>query len=530
MTEWNFGRDVMDRWAQERPDDTGLYLVTGQDHAGHRRVSFEELRQVSNRLVQRFRDEGVKAGDHVLVILGKHSGFWPAMLALIKLGAVPMPGTTQLTARDIRYRLELAESSRILTIPEVAARLVDDAETTERLTWRTVVGQGAPAGWSTLDPWPQDGPTHDSGNPTQESDPCLLYFTSGTTGHAKMVLHDHSYPRAHRITGIEWIGLRPNDVHWNLSDTGWAKAAWSSLFGPWMAGATIVVDNMEGRFDAPTMLDILSRHPISSLCAAPTIYRMVVQEDLSRWAFPHLRTAVGAGEPLNPEVIESFRAATGLTIRDGYGQTETVLIVGNCPGTDVKPGSMGKPIPGFDVDVIDDNGSRLPPGREGDIAISLADGRPPGLMVGYWKDAEETSSRFRQLPGGAWYLTGDRAVKDGGGYLWFVGRADDVIKSAGYRIGPFEVESALLEHALVVEAAAVAAPDPIRGQVVKAFIVLKAGTVGSPALVKELQQHVQEVTAPYKYPRLIEFVTELPKTISGKIRRVELREREWRGS
>lgn len=525
MGQWNFGRDVMDGWAAARPNSLALYHLRGASEADT--TTFEDFRTMTNRVVSRLRQAGVQPGDRVMVVTGKHPAFWPVMVALIKLGAVPMPGTTQLTARDIRYRLALADAHLVVAEPEVARRIASDPDARGSVAQGWVVGDDSPpGGWNALDPYGDTGgDPADDGNPTDEQDPCLIYFTSGTTGHPKMVLHRQSYPRAHRVTGVDWIGLGPDDVHWNLSDTGWAKAAWSSLFGPWMAGAAVVIDPMTGKFSAGEMLDYLSAHPITSLCAAPTIYRMVVQEDLSRYRFPALRSAVGAGEPLNPDVIDAFRRATGLTIRDGYGQTETVLLVGNRPGMPVKPGSMGLPSVGFDVDVIDEHGQRLPPNREGDIAVRMGEHPPEGLYAGYWKDEAETESRRR----GPWYITGDRAMRDEDGYLWFVGRADDVILSAGYRIGPFEVESALIEHSAVVEAAVVSSPDPIRGEIVKAFVVLAPGAEPSPALAAELQEHTKHVTAPYKYPRAIEFVAELPKTISGKIRRVDLREREWQG-
>jgi acyl-coenzyme A synthetase/AMP-(fatty) acid ligase len=359
--------------------------------------------------------------------------------------------------------------------------------------------------------------------PTMEDDPCLVYFTSGTTGHPKMVLHNQSYPFAHQITADYWLDLGPQDLHWNVSDTGWAKAAWSSLFGPWMAGSGIVVDPMTGKFLATDLLGILDSHPITSLCAPPTVYRLLVQEDLTPLRSSSLRSLVGAGEPLNPEVIDAVREMTGLTIRDGYGQTETVVLIANPPGLAVKPGSMGKPAPIFEMAVIDPEGHPLSANQEGDIAIKVNPIRPPGLFVEYLGDPEGTLSRFV----GDYYLTGDRAYLDLDGYFWFVGRADDVIISSGYRIGPFEVESLLIEHPLVVEAAVVSSPDPIRGEVVKAFVVLKPGVTGDDQLVLALQNHIKAATAPYKYPRRIEFVPELPKTISGKIRRIVLRQKEW---
>ena len=303
---------------------------------------------------------------------------------------------------------------------------------------------------------------------------------------------------------------------------GWAKAAWSNFFGPWGNGAALFIQDARGKFNAKETLELLARYPITTFCAPPTAYRLLVQEDLSQYTFPALRHCVGAGEPLNPEVIEAWQKATGLTIRDGYGQTETVLIYGNFPGEEVRPGSMGKPSPGFDLAIIDHEGNELPPNQEGDIAVRVKPERPLGLFQEYWRNPEAMAASFV----GDWYRTGDRATRDEDGYFWFVGRADDVIISAGYRIGPFEVESALVEHPAVMEAAVVASPDSVRGEVVKAFVILAPGYTASNELAGQIQEHVKTVTAPYKYPREIEFVTELPKTISGKIRRVELRERE----
>jgi len=338
-----------------------------------------------------------------------------------------------------------------------------------------------------------------------------------------MVAHTHaSYGVGHQITGKLWLDLTPNDLHWTLSDTGWAKAAWGCFFGPWSQGAAIFMQDATGRFDAQETLRLLERYQITTFCAPPTAYRMLVLEDLKAYDLRELRHCVGAGEPLNPEVIDAWQQGTGLTIRDGYGQTETVLLCGNFPGMEVRPGSMGKPSPGFEVAVIDEDARPVEPGEEGDIAVRVRPQRPVGLFKEYWNDSEATRRAMR----GDYYVTGDRAYVDADGYFWFVGRADDVIISAGYRIGPFEVESALVEHPAVVESAVIASPDPVRGEIVKAFVILAPGYEPSDTLTEEIQEHVKGVTAPYKYPREIEFVTELPKTISGKIRRVELRERE----
>jgi acetyl-CoA synthetase/medium-chain acyl-CoA synthetase len=382
---------------------------------------------------------------------------------------------------------------------------------------------GTRDGWQSYEEIVASGSPEFGPERTRSDDPAILYFTSGTTGYPKMVLHTHaSYPIGHIVTGKYWLDLMPDDLHWNLSDTGWAKAAWSSLFGPWNMGAAVFVYRQYGKPDPARILAQFGAHQVTSFCGAPTIFRMLVQADLTAHRYDSLRSCVAAGEPLNPEVIETWKRATGLTIRDGYGQTETVVLCANFPGMEVRLGSMGRPSPDFDVDVIGDDGQPLPPNREGDVAVRVRPERPVGLFQEYWHDPEATARAFR----GDWYTTGDRAYRDEDGYLWFVGRADDVILSAAYRIGPFEVESALVEHPAVTEAAVVGKPDPERGQIVKAFCTLAPGYEPTDSLVRELQDHVKSVTAPYKYPREIEFVSDLPKTVSGKIRRVELRERE----
>ena len=356
---------------------------------------------------------------------------------------------------------------------------------------------------------------------TSANDDAICYFTSGTTGHPKMAIHCHAYTLAHQVTGAHWLDLSEHDMHWNMSDTGWAKAAWSSLFGPWQQGAAIFVNHAPS-FDAEETLNLLARFPVTTLCAPPTAYRMFVRAGFKDRKFPALRHCVSAGEPLNPEIITLWKEATGLDIYDGYGQTETVVLCANRPGA-MRQGSMGLPVPGADLAVIDENGDIVPVGTEGDIALSVAKAHPLGLFKGYRGDPARTARVFR----GNWYLTGDRAYIDADGYFWFVGRDDDVILSSGYRIGPFEIESVLFEHPAVAESAVVSSPDPTRGEVVKAFVVLVNGVEPSDDLIKELQDYVKATTAPYKYPRKIEFVGTLPKTISGKIRRKELRDAEW---
>jgi acetyl-CoA synthetase/medium-chain acyl-CoA synthetase len=340
-----------------------------------------------------------------------------------------------------------------------------------------------------------------------------------------MVLHTQaSYGLGHRLTGGLWLDCRPGELHWNISDLGWGKAAWSSFYGPWQMGACVFALDARGKFDPVQTLDTLAHYPINTWCAPPTALRLIVRQDLSRWKFPRLRHCVTAGEPLNPEVFKLWQDATGLLLHEAYGQTETVVLIGNfCSlGHEVRPGSMGKATPGFDVALLDDDLNEVAVGEEGEIAVRVKPHRPVGLFREYWLNPGEMAKQLC----GDWYLTGDREVRDADGYFYFIGRKDDVIKSSGYRIGPFEVESALVEHAAVMEAAVVASPDAVRGEIVKAFVILAPGYSASPALAAEIQEHVKTVTAPYKYPREVEFVTELPKTISGKIRRVELRERE----
>jgi acyl-coenzyme A synthetase/AMP-(fatty) acid ligase len=362
-----------------------------------------------------------------------------------------------------------------------------------------------------------------AGEPTRADDPSILYFTSATTGNPKMVMHTQaSYGLGHRLTGQFWLDLKPDDLHWNISDLGWGKAAWSSFYGPWHMGACVFALDVTGKFDPALTLDTLAAYPITTWCAPPTALRLIVRQNLSSWRFPHLRHCVTAGEPLNPEVLALWRAATGLTLHEAYGQTETVLLVGNFRslGYPVKPGSMGRAVPGFDLAVLDDEFNEVAPGREGEIAVRVKPRRPVGLFAEYWLNPAEGAQKFH----GDWYLTGDRAVRDAEGYFWFVGRKDDVIKSSGYRIGPFEVESALMEHPSVLDVAVIGKPDPLRSQIVKAFVVLRPGFAGTDELKTELQTHCKRLIAAYKYPREIEFVRELPKTTSGKTRHVELRQ------
>lgn len=515
----NFARDTIQRLASERPDDRALLWV---DAAGQVvDLTFAEMDLRAAKAASVLTAAGVKRGDTVLILLGREIEWWEVMLGCMRLGAIASPGTVQLSPKDIAYRVEASEATCIMTNSDVAAR-VDQVAATGSIA-KLHVG-AVREGWLDYGSLAAELPPLDTIADTAFDEAALCYFTSGTTGQPKMTIHGAGYALAHEITGRYWLDLHPRDLMWNLSDTGWAKAAWSSLFAPWLRGAAMMAYHAPG-FDPAATLDLLERFPVTTLCAPPTAYRMFVRSDLSARRFPALKHCVSAGEPLNPEVIDLWKAATGLNIHDGYGQTETVMLCCNRPGAE-RQGAMGKPPPGINLAVIDESGAGLPAGEEGDIALRIAEDRPPGLFSGYRGDPARTASVFRD----GWYLTGDRATVDEDGFFWFVGRADDVILSSGYRIGPFEVESALFEHPAVAESAVVSSPDETRGEVVKAFVILAAGHGPSNALAKELQDHVKATTAPYKYPRKIEFVTSLPKTVSGKIRRKELRDKEWAGA
>jgi acyl-coenzyme A synthetase/AMP-(fatty) acid ligase len=516
---YNFAFDVVDRWGE---DAQKLAMLWVNEQGDEQRLSFRHFTVRSNQVGNALRTMGIRKGDRILIMSPRLPEWWEAVLGIMKIGAISMPGTTLLTPKDVAYRLQSAEAVAVITDEEGALKVEQVADECPTLRLKILLGAER-EGWVNYTRAVAAAMTTLKREPTRGAEPMMIYFTSGTVGYPKMVLHTHvSYPVGHLVTGKYWLDLKPTDLHWNLSDTGWAKAAYSNLFGPWIMGAAMFTFDGRGRFEARQTLELLERYPISTFCAPPTAYRLLVLENLGHYRLSALRHCIGAGEPLNPEVIEAWQRGTGQTIRDGYGQTETVILVANFPPMPVKPGSMGKPSPGFTIAVVDDDGREVPAGTEGDIAVKLTPTRPVGMFKEYWRNPEATSNCLR----GEWYITGDRAIKDEDGYFWFVGRADDVIISAGYRIGPFEVESALVEHPSVAEAAVVASPDQIRGDIVKAFVILAPGHQPSEQLMQDLQEHVKRVTAPYKYPREIEFATELPKTISGKIRRVELRQRE----
>ena len=515
---FNWAKDEFDRWGAD-PDKLALWVV--DDFGKETKYTFAQLTKLSCKLANVFTANNIKAGDQVIIVLGKVPAFWITMLAALRSGVVVSPGSAQLTAKDFQYRFEASGAVAVIVDEEIAQKV--DAVADKCPTLKTKIVVGKREGWLSFDDEVEKADDTFAAVNTRADDNAILYFTSGTTGMPKMTVHTHaSYGIGHRITGKFWLDLTETDLLWNLSDTGWAKAAWSSFFGPWNCGAAIFAHDSNAKFDGKKILDMLSKYPVSVMCGAPTAYRVFVQQDLNNYSFSTLRHCVAAGEPLNPEVINVWKEATGTMIYDGYGQTETVLLVANFPCNEVKIGSMGKPSPGFNVAIIDENSNEVPANTEGDIAVRVKPVRPVGLFKEYYNEPERTAGTLR----GDWYITGDRGVCDEDGYITFVGRADDVILSSGYRIGPFEVESALIEHAAVAESAVVASPDDIRGEVVKAFIILAPGYQGSADLTKELQNFVKNLTAPYKYPREIEYVDSLPKTVSGKIRRIELRDME----
>lgn len=527
---FNFAYDVMDALALRSPDKRALVWC---DDKGSKAVfTFAELKERSDKAANFFASAGIGKGDKVMLILKRRYEFWFCILALHKLGAIAIPATHLLTAKDIVYRNNAAGVKMIVAAnDENVIRHVElaqgDSPTLETKVLAGLADHGgtSKAGWLDFDDSlksaspdfePRRGDEAAGGE-----DLMLLYFTSGTTAEPKMVAHNFNYPLGHIVTSKYWQQVQEGGLHLTVADTGWAKAAWGKLYGQWLCEAAVFVYDYD-RFVPADLLRVVSEYGVTSFCAPPTIYRFFIKEDLSRFDLSRLKHASVAGEPLNPEVYEQFKKATGLELHEAYGQTELTVVLGTFPWTSPKPGSMGRPSPGYDLDIVDEEGSSCPVGKEGQLVIRTDRRKPLGMFAGYYRDAELTAKAWRD----GVYRTGDMARRDEEGYFWFVGRADDVIKSSGYRIGPFEVESALMEHPAVLECAITAVPDEYRGQVVKATVVLAKGQTPSEALKKELQNYVKSVTAPYKYPRVIDFVEELPKTISGKIRRVQIREQE----
>ncbi len=521
---FNFAYDVVDEMAAQQPDKTAL--VWCDDKGDEAVFTFGQLKHCSDKAANFFRSHGIRKGDPVMLILKRRYEFWFCILALHKIGAICIPATHLLTTKDIVFRNNAADIKMIVAVadPEVIVHVENSESKSPTLLSKVLVG-GSRNGWfdfnAEMDRAPSlfERPTGDA--VPSNSDISLLYFTSGTTGMPKMVQHDFTYPLGHILTAKYWQNVRDGGLHLTVADTGWAKAVWGKIYGQWIAGCAVFVYDYD-KFAPKRLLDVVVKYNVTSFCAPPTIYRFFIKEDLSRYDFSKLVYCVTAGEPLNPEVYSQFFKLTGIKLMEGYGQTELTVSVGTFPWMDPKPGSMGKPSPWYDIDLLDDNANRCEVGEVGEIVIRTDKRMPVGMFGGYYREPERT----RRLWHNGVYHTGDMAWRDEDGYYWFVGRADDLIKSSGYRIGPFEVESALLEHPAVLECAVTGVPDPVRGQIVKATVVLAKGYVAGDELLRELQDHVKKVTAPYKYPRMIEFAPELPKTISGKIRRVEIREKD----
>lgn len=519
---FNFGYDIIDEWAKTNPDKRALCWTS--DKGEHFDFSFKDIKEQSDKAASFFLSLGIGRGDMVMLILKRHYEFWFAIIALHKIGAVAIPATHLLTKKDIVYRNNAAGIKAIVAanepnITEHIDAAMSDSPTVEH---RISVGGITPSGWDDFHKGLDEAKTFVRPEVVNENkDISLLYFTSGTTGEPKMVVHDFVYPLGHIVTAKYWHNLDENSLHLTVADTGWAKAVWGKLYGQWIVGACVFVYDHE-KFNPAEMLQLIADYKVTSFCAPPTIYRFFIREDLSKYDLTALKYCTTAGEALNPSVYETFLKATGVKMKEAFGQTETTATIITFPWMESKPGSMGVPNPAYDMDLIDAEGRSVEDGETGEVVFRTNRWRPLGLFQGYYRDEELTKSVYHDNV----YHTGDVAWRDEDGYYWFVGRLDDVIKSSGYRIGPFEVESALMTHPAVVECAITGVPDDIRGQVVKATIVLgkEYKDRADEVLVKEIQNHVKNVTAPYKYPRIIEFVEELPKTISGKIKRREIRE------
>jgi len=522
---FNFVYDVVDRYAREQPEKKAL--VWCNDDGEEKIFTFADLKYYSEKAANLFSEYGIKKGDVVKLTLKGRYEFWICILGLHRIGAIALPGTHMLTTRDLKYRIERADIQMIVSdADEGLLDLIDEAhkDFKDVLKYKFVINHNHP-GWinftEELEKSPAEFTRPTGEETTQNNDISLMYFSSGTTGFPKMVKHDFTYPLAHILTAGYWQNVKDNGLHLTVADSGWAKCAWGKLYGQWICGSAVFAYDYE-RFDARNMLEKASHYGVTTFCAPPTVYRFLIKEDMSQYDFSSLNYCVVAGEPLNPEVYEKFLEYTDLKLMEGFGQTETVVAIATYPWLEPKPGSMGKPSPIYNIQLMRPDGKLADVGEEGEIVIDTSKGRPAGLFAGYRADPEKTEAAWHD----GYYHTGDMAWKDEDGYMWFVGRADDIIKSSGYKIGPFEVESALMQHPAVLECAITASPHPVRGQVVKATIVLTKDYEASEQLKKELQDHVKKVTAPYKYPRIVEFVPELPKTISGKIRRVEIRQHD----
>ena len=519
---FNFAYDVVDELAVKSP---GKIAMVWCDDKGKEAVfTFGQMKYYSDKAANFFKSIGIKKGDAVMLILKRQYEFWFCILALHKIGAIAIPATHLLSTKDMVYRNNAADIKMIVCVqdPEVIRHIEESEAKSPTLKFKVNLGVERD-GWHNFTTGLEKSPDYFEKpvgqDATNNSDIMLLYFTSGTTGMPKMVNHDFIYPLGHILTAKYWQNVQDNGLHFTIADTGWAKSAWGKLYGQWLSGSAVMTYDFD-KFVPKNLMEVIEKYKVVTFCAPPTIYRFLIKEDLTKFNLSHLKYCVVAGEPLNPEVYKQFLDQTGIKLMEGYGQTECTVAVATYPWMTPKPGSMGKPTPGYQIDIIDEVGNSCEAGTEGEIVIYTSESKPIGMFNGYYRDNELTQRVWSD----GIYRTGDMAWLDEDGYYWFVGRSDDVIKSSGYRIGPFEVESALMEHPAVLECAITAVPDPDRGQIVKATIICSKNYTPSEELAKELQEHVKKVTAPYKYPRLVEFVTELPKTISGKIRRVQIRE------
>ena len=515
---FNFAFDVVDALAEREPEKLAMLHIS--EDMTERRFTFQDVKKESARVANYFKSLGIQRGDRVMLVLKRHYQYWFAIMALHKLGAVAIPATNQLLEKDFTYRFQAANVKAIVcTADGEVSDAVDEAAINCPCVEHKFLVGGKKDGWHEFN---AEYPLFSSKFPRQEDSPCgsdpmLMYFTSGTSGYPKLAAHNYKYPLGHFITAKYWHRVNPDGLHLTISDTGWAKSAWGKLYGQWLCEAPIFVYDFD-RFDAEKILPMFAKYQITTFCAPPTMYRMLAKQDLSRFDLSSIEHASTAGEALNPEVYRQFQKATGLNIMEGFGQSESTLIIGNLNGNDHKLGSMGKPVPLYDVHLLSIDGKEVDTGETGEICINISNGLPCGLAYCYEGNEEVTAETWRD----GFYHTGDLAWKDEEGFYWYVGRADDVIKSSGYRIGPFEIENVIMELPYVLECGVSAAPDPVRGQVVKASIVLVKGTEGTDALKKEIQNYVKSRTAPYKYPRIVEFKESLPKTVSGKIIRKKL--------
>ncbi len=516
--KFNFAFDLVDELADKKPDKLAMLHIS-KDHT-ERRFTFKDMKKASAQCANYFKSLGIKKGDRVMLILKRHYQFWFAMIGLNKLGAIAIPAPNQLQAHDLEYRLKSAGINTVIcTADDDVAHQVDIASKDYDGLINKLIVNGEREGWRSFDEEYTLYSTHY--NRTEDA-PCgddlmLMYFTSGTSGYPKIATHNYKYPLGHFHTAKYWHNVDPEGLHYTISDTGWAKAMWGKLYGQWLCEAATFVYDFD-RFDAADILPMFAKYKITTFCAPPTMLRMMVKQDISKYDFSSVQHMTTAGEALNPEVYRQFEKATGLQIIEGFGQTESTMIVGNMTGAPHKIGSMGKPAPIYDVMLVDSDGNEVPDGEPGEIVVNLKNGHPCGLFVGYYGDEEKT----KEVMYDGIYHTGDVAWRDEDGFFFYEGRVDDVIKSSGYRIGPFEIESVIMELPYVLECGVSAAPDDVRGQIVKASIVLTKGTVESDDLKKEIQNYVKSRTAPYKYPRLVVFRDELPKTVSGKIQRNKL--------